>query len=151
MPDHEDATMLALLHPRRRPFRGAALAEYAILLGAIGAIALAGLTALGLSTSAGLGGVSSGFAAGAPVITSISPPSGPVGTDVILTGTNLKDISEIHMGAMAIPVDGTHAWSDGPARAGFYVPIGVVAGPQPVTVTGPRGTSPAQSFTVAGA
>ncbi|WP_460503929.1 IPT/TIG domain-containing protein, partial [Hymenobacter agri] len=78
----------------------------------------------------------------APTLTGISPGSSPVGTTVIITGTNLT-------GATAVNFNGTSATFtvNSATQITALVPTGATSGP--VTVATPGGLSNAISFTVA--
>ena len=86
----------------------------------------------------GFGGSSGNFTVGvscaplAPVITSFSPASGPVGTVVTLTGTTFSGVTAVRFGAVAAPgftvnPAGTQLTVAVPAGAG-YAPLSLVAG-----------------------
>ena len=79
----------------------------------------------------------------APVITSISPTSGPEGTLVYLTGLNLLGTNSVSYGAMPTAftvVDATTVKTT--------VPIGIALGLAVVTLTTPGGTAVYNGFTV---
>jgi hypothetical protein len=81
-------------------------------------------------------------AAPAPTLTSIFPPSGPVGTSVTLTGTNLT-------GTTAVRFNGTAATTFAVVSATTVtatVPTGTTTGP--VTLTTPSGTATGGTFTI---
>jgi hypothetical protein len=73
----------------------------------------------------------------APTVSSVSPPSGPVGTSVTITGTDLATTSAVSFGGIAATfsvVDATHVSATAPTHA---------AGAVDVTVTTSGGTSAA--------
>lgn len=76
-------------------------------------------------------------------ITSVSPTSGPAGTEVTVTGTRMKSVTLFKFGAsnaVVVPVDATHAKT--------VVPAAGAAGSQPITAINPAGTStPSTAFT----
>lgn len=78
-----------------------------------------------------------------PTITSVSPTTGPAGTEVTLTGTRMNTLTLIKFGtsnAVVVPVDDTHAKT--------VVPAAGSAGAQNITAINPAGTStPATTFT----
>ena len=79
----------------------------------------------------------------APVITSISPTSGPEGTLVYLTGLNLLGTINVSYGAMPTAftvVDATTVKTE--------VPVGIALGLAVVTLTTPGGTYSFNGFTV---
>ena len=79
----------------------------------------------------------------APTISGYAPTSGPVGTEVVITGTNFD-------GASAVTFNGTGATDlnvDSPTQITALVPSGATTGP--IEVATPGGTAPsAGSFTV---
>ncbi|MDO7845075.1 Ig-like domain repeat protein [Hymenobacter sp. M29] len=79
----------------------------------------------------------------APTITSFTPTSGPVGTTVTVTGTNLG-------GASAVTVNGTAGTITGtPTATSFTFTVGSGSGTGPIGVTTPGGSaSSSGSFTV---
>src|SRR5262249_38966239 len=82
---------------------------------------------------------------GAPTITSFNPTSGPVGTSVVITGTNLT-------GATAVKFNGTSATTftvNSATHITATVPSGATTGPIAVTPRGGTGTSTG-SFTITG-
>jgi hypothetical protein len=81
---------------------------------------------------------------GSPTIASFTPASGPVGTSVVITGTNLT-------GASSVKFNGTSAsfTVDSATQITAAVPAGATTGPISVTTPGGTATS-ATSFTVAG-
>lgn len=88
----------------------------------------------------------SGFAtivqAQAPTITSFAPTSGPVGTPVTITGTNLSDLTAFQIGG----VDVVEVSNDGSTVVGLVMP-GTVSGI--ITMSTALGSAnSAQSFTV---
>jgi hypothetical protein len=88
-------------------------------------------------------GVSLAPLAAAPAIASLAPASGPVGTTVTITGTNLTGASAVTLNGVAVAdftvVDAT--------TLTFVVPTGATSGPVGVTTTGGTATS-ATAFTV---
>jgi hypothetical protein len=109
--------------------------------------ALDGVFALSVLASAPGGGATIELAwhqgASEPSIQTFSPPSGPVGTSVTITGTDLTDAS-------AVTFNGTGASSfsvDSATQVRATVPAGATTGP--VAVTTPSGTATSGSdFTV---
>ena len=78
-----------------------------------------------------------------PTITSFTPTSGPVGTSVTITGTNLTGLSAVSFnGTAAVTFTGVNA-----TTATATVPTGATTGTISVTTPGGTGTS-ATSFTV---
>lgn len=77
----------------------------------------------------------------APAIATLAPLGGPVGTSVVLTGSNLS-------AATAVSFNGTAASFvvNSPTQLTATVPAGAASGP--VTVTTPGGTSSGRAFTV---
>jgi hypothetical protein len=77
-----------------------------------------------------------------PTLTALNPTSGPVGTSVTLTGTNLTGVASVQFNGTAATtftvVDATTLTAT--------VPAGATTGP--VTVTAPTGTATGPSFTV---
>ena len=77
----------------------------------------------------------------APVLTSLSPPSGPVGTVVAVTGTNLNAATAVRLGSLAA------TFAAGTATTlTMTVPVGATT--SPITVTTSGGTSNGLVFTV---
>jgi hypothetical protein len=76
----------------------------------------------------------------APVITNISPTSGPAGTTVVISGTNLN-------GATAVSFAGTAGTilSSSTSSVSATVPAGAASGP--ITVTTPGGQASSSTFT----
>ena len=78
-----------------------------------------------------------------PSVTSFSPPSGPVGTSVTITGNSFKGMTKVTFGGVAATsfqvISDTHVDA--------LVPTGAVTGPIAVTTPGGTGTS-ATDFTV---
>jgi len=97
----------------------------------------------GTSTSTGTFLSTSGAGACAPTITSFNPTSGPAGTSVTITGTNL-------LGATSVTFGGTTAaffTVDGPTQIIATVPVAATTGP--IAVTTQVGTAASVSaFTV---
>jgi hypothetical protein len=82
-----------------------------------------------------------------PTLTGIAPGSGPAGSTVILTGTNLRGVSRISFAGTSNTLStGFEVNSAGTQLTGVVVPGDATTGP--VTVTTPAGTSNAVSFTV---
>jgi len=110
---------------------------------------LANRPACGYYTGSVTGGVLDGnyYAAGSlvgcdqPSIASMSPPSGPAGTEVALLGSNLA-------GTTSVTFNGTAASFSalGAAQLRATVPASATTGP--VVVAGPGGTATAGTFTV---
>jgi len=102
-------------------------------------------TTTGLVTVTTPGGTSNGFTftvtAPAPVISSLSPNSGPVGTAVVITGTDLAGTTAVNFNGTAAPFTVVNATS-----LTATVPNGAATGP--VTVTTPGGPSNGLVFTV---
>ena len=85
----------------------------------------------------------------APTISSFSPTSGPKGTSINLTGTNLTGATAITFsGSSGNVVSTGYTVASATSITGIVVPSGAITGP--LTVTTPGGTSPASptSFTV---
>ena len=79
----------------------------------------------------------------APSITSFTPVGGPVGTSVVITGTNLTDATSVAFGGIA-----TGAYTVNSAtQITAMVPTGAITGPITVTTAAGTATS-AASFTV---
>ena len=80
----------------------------------------------------------------APVVSSLSPTSGPAGTVVTVTGTNLTGTTTLTLDGFGITgftvVNGT--------TLTFTVPAGSIPGAGPVVVSTPSGNSPGVTFTV---
>ncbi len=93
----------------------------------------------GTATSAG----SFTVTAPAPTITNIAPASGPVGTNVTVTGTNLLGATAVQINGMAAP----NFSVDSATQITVVVPAGATSGPIAVTTAGGTATS-ASSFTV---
>ena len=101
--------------------------------------------ATGLVTVTTVGGTSNGITftvtAPAPVLTGISPASGPVGTSVTLTGSNFS-------GATGVSFNGTAALFTVNSATSISTTVPAGASTGNVTVTTPSGTSGGQLFTV---
>ena len=83
-------------------------------------------------------------AAGSPTITSFSPASGPVGTTVVITGTNFSDTTSVEFNAVVAEFTVNSA-----TRITAVVPTDATTGP--ITATNPNGTgTSATDFTVTG-
>jgi hypothetical protein len=100
---------------------------------------------LSVTTANGTGTSSGSFTVlpPAPTITSFSPTSGPVGTSVVITGTNFT-------GASAVKFNATAASSftvNSATQITAIVPSGATTGPISVTTSGGTGTS-SSNFTV---
>ena len=81
-----------------------------------------------------------------PTISSFSPVSGPIGTTVTITGTNLGSATAVDLGATGLAVT-----SDTANSISATVPAGLTAGTYDITVTnagGTSSTSAADHFTV---
>jgi IPT/TIG domain len=79
-----------------------------------------------------------------PTVTSFTPTSGPVGTSVTLTGTNLNPPTSVTFGGAVAGVS-----SSSPTQIVATVPPGAMTGP--IVVTTPTGTyTSATNFTVTG-
>ncbi len=103
---------------------------------------------ISVTTPAGTGTSSSNFtvaASGSPTITSFSPTSGSVGTDVSITGTNYTNVSSVKFGG------GSASFTvNSSTRITATVPSSAKTGP--ITVTNSDGTcGSATNFTVTGA
>ena len=77
----------------------------------------------------------------APTITSFTPTSGPVGTQVTITGTNLT-------GATAVTVNGTAATLGANTATSLAFTVGMGSTTGAVSVTTPGGTATGGTFTV---
>jgi hypothetical protein len=77
----------------------------------------------------------------APTITSVTPSSGDTGTVVIITGTNLGNVTGLTFGS----INGSYVSADNGTQITTMVPGG--EGSSPITVTTPSGTATAP-FTV---
>ncbi|MDO7875502.1 FG-GAP-like repeat-containing protein [Hymenobacter sp. ASUV-10] len=82
----------------------------------------------------------------APMLSSISPNSGTVGTSVTLTGTNLTGASSINFAGGTAVTTGFTVNGAGTQITGIVVPGGAATGN--VTLTTPGGTSNGVTFTV---
>jgi len=102
---------------------------------------------IAVTTAAGTGTSSGSFtvtaAAAAPTITSISPTSGPVGTVVAITGSNLTGATSVKFGGVSASFTIASA-----TRIDATVPSGARTGSITVTTPGGSATS-SQSFRVA--
>jgi hypothetical protein len=79
----------------------------------------------------------------APTIASFSPASGPVGTPVVIIGTNLTGVTSVAFGG----VTASSFTVDSATQVTATVPVGAASGP--ISVTAPAGTATsAGSFTV---
>jgi hypothetical protein len=76
-----------------------------------------------------------------PSLTAMSPASGPVGTTVVLTGTNLLEITTVSIGGVAAAF---HV--DGATKITLTIPAG--ASSNRITVNGAAGGAQTQTFTV---
>jgi hypothetical protein len=96
-----------------------------------------------VSTPAGIAVSQNSFAVTSPTVTSFNPTSGPVGTSVVITGTNLT-------GATVVQFHGTSATTytvNSETQITATVPSGATSGK--ITVTTPGGTAnSASNFTV---
>jgi hypothetical protein len=94
-------------------------------------------------TNTAFRGVSLAPIAAAPAIANFAPASGPVGTTVTVTGSNMMGASVVTLNGVAVPnftvVDAT--------TLTFVVPTGATSGPVGITTTGGTATS-ATAFTV---
>ncbi|QIX60289.1 T9SS type A sorting domain-containing protein [Hymenobacter sp. BT18] len=87
-------------------------------------------------------------ASGAPAIADLSPTSGSVGTQFIITGTNLASVDQVLFGG-ELSATFTH---DSPTQLTVTVPASLVPGTYDVTISGPNGSETAFSgFTVTNA
>ena len=91
------------------------------------------------------GGASNGLpftvAAPAPLLSSLSPANGPMGTGVVLTGTNFTGVTAVSFNGTAAPFTVNSA-----TQITATVPVGATSGN--VTVTTPGGTSNGLAFSV---
>ncbi|MBE0611948.1 MAG: IPT/TIG domain-containing protein [Dehalococcoidia bacterium] len=71
-----------------------------------------------------------------PVVTSVSPASGPIGTTIIITGTGFTGVTSVTVGG----VSAAHTVNSS-TQITATVPAGTPAGVVDVRVTGPGGTS----------
>jgi uncharacterized delta-60 repeat protein len=87
-----------------------------------------------------------------PVLASINPSSGLVGSSVTLTGSTLTGATAVTFtsstGTATAASTGYVVASDGTGITGIVVPTGLAAGPYTVTVTTPNGISNGLVFTV---
>lgn len=101
---------------------------------------------ISVTTSSGTSASSSNFTVGtksvAPVISSFSPTSGPAGTLVTVTGTNLGGATSVKMGGVNVSFSVLAA-----GKLTFQIPSGVASGKISVTTAGGTGSS-SSSFTV---
>ncbi|MDO7875684.1 Ig-like domain repeat protein [Hymenobacter sp. ASUV-10] len=98
---------------------------------------------LSLDTPSGTTTSSSSFTVPPPVISSFTPTSGPVGTTVTVTGTNLAAISQILVNGVSGSIMGT------PGYGGFTFVVGARSSSGPVRVLAPSGSSTSSgTFTV---
>lgn len=81
----------------------------------------------------------------APTLTALSPASGPVGTIITLTGTNLANTTTVNFNGMAA----TSFLVGSATSLTAVVPVGAMSGP--VTVTTGGGTATGPTFTVTAA
>ncbi|MBO2012787.1 FG-GAP-like repeat-containing protein [Hymenobacter negativus] len=77
-----------------------------------------------------------------PTITSFTPPSGPVGTSVTITGTNLNEVTVATVNGVAGTITGT------PTATSLTFTVGAGSATGAVSVTSPGGTATGSSFTV---
>ena len=78
----------------------------------------------------------------APTVSSISRASGPVGSTVVITGTNLSRATSVTFGGVLATVGGI----DSDTQITAVVPVGAVTGP--IQVTTPTGVASSPTFTV---
>jgi hypothetical protein len=100
---------------------------------------------IALATAGGTATTATAFSVApspAPALTAFSPPSGPVGTPVALTGTGFLGASAVTFGGVAAAFTVV-----GDAQIDAIVPAGAVTGPVAVTTPGGTATGPA-AFTV---
>jgi hypothetical protein len=71
-----------------------------------------------------------------PVVTSVSPASGPIGTTIVITGTGFTGVTSVTVGGVAA----SHTVNSS-TQITATVPAGTPAGVVDVRVTGPGGTS----------
>jgi hypothetical protein len=81
----------------------------------------------------------------APTITSVTPAEALPGTTVIISGTNLENVSSVQFGGM--DATGFNPANNTATSISATVPMGIAAGTQTLTVTSPGG-SDTFSFTV---
>ncbi|MBG8555322.1 IPT/TIG domain-containing protein [Hymenobacter guriensis] len=87
-------------------------------------------------------------ASGVPAISNLAPTSGPVGTQFIITGTNLASVDQVLFGG-EISASFTH---DSPTQITATVPASIVPGTYDVTISGPNGSDTVFSgFTITNA
>lgn len=79
-----------------------------------------------------------------PRLSELLPASGPVGTLVRLTGTNLTGVTAVRLTGVLVP----GFLVESATSLTFPVPVGATAGQALVTVTAPGGTSNGLDFTV---
>jgi large repetitive protein len=96
-----------------------------------------------VTTAGGTATSPTNFTVGSPpTITSFSPTSGPVGTEVTITGTNLDNATAVRFGGVSATITSHTA-----TQVVATVPVGALTGP--ITVTTPGGTATSgTNFTV---
>ena len=80
-------------------------------------------------------------------ITSFNPTSGPVGSDVVITGTNLTGATNVEFSGVLAPVPAAAFTVDSATQITATVPTGAITGPISVTTPGGAAAS-ATNFTV---
>lgn len=78
-----------------------------------------------------------------PTIATLTPATGAAGAKVVITGTNFDGVQDVKFGNTSATFD-----KDSATQITTYVPRGLTAGAQNVTVTNNVGTSDAKQFTV---
>lgn len=79
-----------------------------------------------------------------PIIVSLSASTGPVGTTVVITGTNLTGATAVLFGSTS-----TTAFTvNSSTQITVTVPVGATTGPVPVSVVTPNGTAVGSTFIV---
>ncbi|MCI1188166.1 FG-GAP-like repeat-containing protein [Hymenobacter sp. DH14] len=94
-------------------------------------------------TSAGTAVSTTSYTIPAPVLTALTPASGPASTNVTITGTDLVDVTGVTFNG----VPASYFYTNSATSVSAYAPYGVTTGP--VVVTTPGGPSNGLLFTAA--